>query len=192
MQKFSKVLIKPKKNHTYMTVKFNKNEVGRDGQTWDAKWSKESNQLVSRELANCIDRLIPHLMYASELADDSIKLDRDMDYEKWFKECHYNDDKRFDNITITGISFIGTQALDAVKIYGYKETARTDKPFKVKIETPVINLDRVAENKYPLVAILDDQINDLQLEIEEWLEKGKTVTQGELSFRSEHKLEKAS
>lgn len=188
MQKFSKVIITPKKNKSFMQVNFNKKAVGLTGQPFSDNWSRKSDQLMSRDLDNAINRLIPHLLYASELADDSINLDGNMDYETWFKNFHYNDDERFNNVVITGVQFFGTEALDAVKLFGYKETERTAKPFKVKIETPVINLDRVAENSYPLVAILDDQINDLQLEIDEWLERGKTATQGEIAF----KLEKAS
>lgn len=179
MQKFQKVVLTKKRKKTLIKVIYNTTEGSKEGNTFDVKYSKESNQFLSVDLDNAFKRLIPHLMFASELIDDSIKLDRDMDYPLWFSDHHFQDDSRFDNVVITEVEFIGTEALDAVKLRGYKATSRTDKEFKVKIETPVINLDRVAENRYPLVAILDDQINDLQLELTEWLEKGKTLTKSQ-------------
>lgn len=187
-QKFSKVIITPKKNKSFMQVNFNKKAGNMTGQQWSDQWSRKSDQLMSRDLCDAVDALKPHLMFASELIDDSINLDENMDYEKWFSEGLYRDDERFNNLTITGVQFFGTETLDAVKIFGYRETEKTDKPFKVKIETPVINLDRVKENRYALVVILDGQIDTLQAEIEEWLEHAKTVSQGEFQF----KLEKAS
>lgn len=179
MQKFQKVILTQKRKKTLVKVIYKTTEGSKEGNTFDVKYSKESNQFLSVDLDNAFRRLIPHLMFASELIDDSIKLDRDMDYPTWFKEHHYEDDNRFHNVVITEVEFIGTEALDAVKLHGYKATSRTDKEFKVKIETPVINLDRVAENRYPLVAILDEQINDLELELTEWLEKGKTLTKSQ-------------
>lgn len=190
MQKFSKVIITPKKKKSFMQVNFNKKSGNLTGQQWTDQWSRKSDQLMSRELSDAVDALKPHLMFASELIDESIKLDENMDYEKWFSEGHYNDDERFSNLTITGVQFFGTEALDAVKIFGYRETEKTDKPFKVKIETPVINLDRVKENRYALVVILDEQIDTLQQKIEGWLEKGETATQGEIAFIEESKLKK--
>lgn len=190
MQKFNKVIITPKKNKSFMQVNFNKKAGNMTGQQWNDQWSRKSDQLMSKDLSDAIDCLKPHLMFASELIDDSIDLDQNMDYEKWFSEGHYNDDERFNNLTITGIQFFGTEALDAVKLFGYRETEKTDKPFKVKIETPVINLDRVKENHYALVSIIDTQIDTLQEKIEGWLEKGETVTQGELAFITESKLQK--
>lgn len=182
MQKFSKIIITPKKKNSLMEVRFNKTSVGMGGNQLKDAWSRKSNQLMSKDLNNCIERLIPHLMFASELADRSLKLDKDMDYNRWFEEFLFTEDKRFDGVVITSVQFIGKDTLDAVKLYGYKETEFTDKPFKVKIETPVISLVRTNENSYPLVAILDTQIDTLQHEIEEWLERGKTVTQAEFKF----------
>ena len=179
MQKFSKVVLTKKNKKTLMKVTYNQSEGNATGTTFDVKWVKESNQYLSKDLDNAFDRLIPHLMFASEFIDESIKLNRDMDYELWFKDFHYNDDARFDNVYITEVHFIGTEALDAVQLVGYKETTKTAKPHKSPIKTPVINLDRVAENRYALVTILDSQIADLQAEITEWLEKGKTLTKAQ-------------
>lgn len=183
MQKISRVVITNKKKNSLMTVVFNKKAVGLSGQPVNDKWTRESDQLMSRDLSNAVDVLIPHLLFGSKLIGTSIDLDENMDYEKWFAESHYNDDERFEDIYITQVKFIGTEALDAVKIYGYKLVEWNDRPFKVKIETPVINLDRVKENHYPLVSLLDTQVDTLLTETEEWLERGKTATQGELAFK---------
>lgn len=167
-----------------MSVTFNKKS-GNLQQQWNDRMTRESDQLMSRELSDAIDILKPHLMWGTKLIDESINLDENMDYEKWFNDGHYRDDDRFDDIEITQVKFIGTQALDAVKLYGYKLVQWNDRPFKVKLETPVINLDRVKENHYTLVALLDSQIDTLQDKIEGWLERGETATQGELEFKRE-------
>ena len=192
MLKFSKVTITPKKKTSLMAVVYNKKSGNLTGQSWNDKLTRESDQLMSRELSDAVDALTPHLLWATELIDESIDLDENLDYEKWFNEGLYRDDERFNNLTITGIKFIGTEALDAVKLYGYKTVEWSDKPFKVKLETPVINLDRVKENRYTLVSIIDGQIDTLIGEIEEWLTHGKTVSQGEFQFQTERKLEVAS
>jgi hypothetical protein len=187
MQKYSKVMLKKKGKKTFMKVFYNQTEGNGLGNTFEVKWVKESDQYLSKDLEWAFARLVPHLLYASELIDDSINLDKDMNYEKWFNECAYHDDSRFDGLVLTEIEFIGTEALDAVRMKGYKSTQKTAKEFKVPIPTPVINLDRVAENRYALVSILDAQLDDLQLEITEWLEKGKTLTKAQqASLFDEH------
>lgn len=179
MQKFQKLTLIRKRKKTLIKVVYNQSEANSQGNNFDVKWVKESNQYLSKELDDAITRLTPHLLFASELIDESIKLNRDMDYETWFKDFHFQDDARFDNVVITEIEFIGTEALDAVKLKGYKGTSKTDKEFKVKIETPVINLDRVKENRYALTSILDEQIDDVQLKLTGWLERGETLTQAQ-------------
>jgi hypothetical protein len=175
MQTYHRIALKKKGKKTLVKLNYSQAEANKEGNSFDVKWTKESNQYLSKELDYAIESLKPHLMFASELIDESIKLNVDMDYQTWFADHHFNDDERFDNLTITQIDFIGTEALDAVKIYGYKSTTKTDKEFKVKIETPVINLDRSENNRYALASIIDTQIDTLQHEIEEWL-KGKTLS----------------
>jgi len=179
MLKFKKITITTKRKRQFVKVIFFKDEVGIEGQVFSAKLTKETNQMLSKSLGTAISGLIPHLLYSTNLTDSSIKLDANMDYPKWFREGHYADDKRFDNMAVTSIEFIGKEGLDAVKIFGYKETEWTDKPFKVKLETPVINLDRVPENHYALVAILDEQIDDIIKGIEDFLEKGDTLSKAQ-------------
>lgn len=175
MLKYTSIKIKPKKKKSLVTVVFQKTEIGKKKEhVWDAKWTKQSNQPMSKALQDAVDRLTPHLMYASELADGTINLDGEMNYDKWFKELHWKDDSRFDGLQLTEVRFIGTDLLQAIKLFGYRETQRTDKAFKVKIETPVINIDRLPENHYALNTIADDQTEDLLAAIDGWLEKGET------------------
>lgn len=188
MQKFNRIIITPKKKQDLMTVKYNRKAVLKDGTPFKERTATERDLPMHRELQYAIEALVPHLLWSTELIDEKINLDAKMDYEKWFSESLYAEDSRFNNVTITGITFYGTEALDAVKLHGFKETIKTAKPFRVKIESPVINLDRVAENQYALVKILDEQIDTVLIEIEKWL----SVPEGQLSISYNNKDEEAA
>lgn len=179
MLKISQIDIKKRGKKSLVKVTYNEKEANKEGNDFDTVKTKQSNQYLSRDLDNAISRLKPHLGFASEMADSSIKLNDEMDYEKWWDEHEYLDDERFAYLEITKIQFVGTEALDAVKIFGYRATQLTDKEFKVKFETPVVNLDRVAENRYALVHLLSDHCEDLLVEIDAWLSKGKTLSKSQ-------------
>jgi hypothetical protein len=178
MQQFNKVIVTKKNKQQYLKVTFNKDEVSTDGQIFDARWVKESNQKMSKALSQALTSLTPHLLFATKLADSSIKLDQKLDYPKWFREDHWKDDERFEDVTITGVQFFGNETLESVKLFGYKEVDWTEsgKSFKNKIETPVLHLSRSENNLYPLTVQLDEQIGDLTAAVELWLEKGDTLS----------------
>lgn len=179
----NKVRVTRKKQKDYITVEYDKAEVSKEKQIFDARFKKTSDQPMSRLLSDGFDKLCGHLMFASELIDHSIKLDSTLDGEKWFNELKHHEDERFNGVVVTGVDFIGNDdVIDSVKLYGYRETQLTEKPFKVKIETPVINLDRTAENAYPLTSLLDDHINDLHTSILAWRDKGETLTLAQQSM----------
>lgn len=174
-RKFNKLTITQKRKKDYLRVTYNLVEVSKDRQTFDANYIKTSNQPMTRELSDAIKKLIPHLMYGSELVDSTMKLKDNLDYEAFFNKFHFQDDERFDGVEVTGVQFYGKESLDSIKIFGYKETQLTAKPFKVKIETPVINLDRMEENRYALCALLCDHVDDLETLLDNWLTKGDTL-----------------
>lgn len=178
MQTFSQVKITRKNKQQYLKVMFTKDEVSQDGQIFDARYVKESNQLLSKGLSNAFSALTPHLLFATTLADSSIDLDENLDYPKWFREDHWKDDERFNDTYITGVQFFGNETLESVKLFGFKEVDWTEsgKSFKVNIETPVMHLMRSEHNLYPLTVQLNDQIEDLVSGVEAWLEKGETLT----------------
>ena len=132
---------------------------------------------MSRSLSDVLEKLEPHLLYSTELCDTSIILGKDIDAKKFFDNFEFREEERFRGLKVTGIDFIGNNdVIDSVKLKGYRETQLTDKGFKVKFETPVINLDRAAENHYPLVHLLDEQINDLHTALLAWHQKGETLS----------------
>lgn len=178
MQKFDVLKISKRGKQHKISVRYNATEVGEHG-TWSPKWTKESNQFLSADLDNCIQKVIPHILFAAEYISEELSLDGELNYGKWFNEHQYLDDKRFTGVEITKIQFYGKEALDSVKFWGHKTTQRTDKPFKSPLETPVIQLNKNSENYYPLVVILEQQMDDLQLALEEWLNKGKTLTKAQ-------------
>lgn len=178
MLKFNEIVVKKRgKNHT-VKVKYSTTEVGKNG-TWSPKWTKESNQFLSADLNNCIERIIPHILFGAEYISDEIQLDGDMNYNKWFNEHEYLDDDRFTGVEVTKIQFIGNEVLDSVKIWGHKITQRTEKPFKAPLETPVISLTRGTDHQYPLVVLLDEHMNNLLLALDNWLERGETLSKAE-------------
>lgn len=184
MLKFSQLEIKRKrKGKTLIKVTYNEDEVSRFENVWDTKKTKESNQYASVGLDNAIQAMIPHAMFGSELISTEIKLNKDLDYPLWFKDSHFKDDERFSYVEIDKIQFFGSEKADSVKIFAHRVTQLTDKAFKVKFETPVINLDKNGDNYYKLVTILTDQVDDLQTEIDHWTSKGDTLTkEQQLSF----------
>lgn len=176
--KYSKIQLNHKKKKTLVKVFYNQKEVSKEGNSTDNKYTRETDQFMSRKLSDAVGVFKPHLMFASELAGTSIDLDEKLDYPKWFSEGEWEDDTRFQGVEITEIQFIGNDTLDSVKIKGYRTTQLNDKPFKVKIETPVVNLDRVAENHYALVSLLDEHSDTLIHEIDNF-QAGVTLSKTE-------------
>jgi len=175
--KINKVTITTKKKRDYIAIEFDNILVSPDKQMFDEKYIKKSNQLMSRSLSDVLEKLEPHLLYSTELCDTSIILGKDIDAKKFFDNFEFRAEERFQGLKVTGIEFIGNNdVIDSVKLKGYRETQLTDKGFKVKFETPVINLDRAAENHYPLVHLLDEQINDLHTALLAWHQKGETLS----------------
>lgn len=184
--KINKVSIATKKKRDYLKVEFAKVEIGKEQQMFDAKFTKQSNQPASRKLSDALEKLCPHLLYATELCTTEIILDDKIDARKWFDEFKFHEEERFQGLKITGIEFIGNNdVIDSVKLYGYRETQLTDKGFKVPLETQVINLDRTAENHYPLVVILEEQIQAVHDGLEAWYEKGESLTKAQMEAEFE-------
>lgn len=178
MNKFNQLTVKKRGKSHRVIVSFNSTEVGEHG-TWDPKWTKDSNQYLSADLDNCISRLIPHILFGAEYISEEINLDGELNYNKWFNEHDYLDDERFNGVEVTKIQFFGKDAIDSVKIWGYKMTQRTEKPFKAPLETPVIHLTKIGENYYKLVTLLDEHISNLVAALDAWLVKGATLSKAE-------------
>ena len=185
MLNYKQIEVTVKSKKQFMKVAFSKVETNREKQMFNTEWSKKSDQPLTKDLSNAIDKLIPHLMFGTTLADESIDLDENMDYQKWFDGHHYNDDSRFDGVVVNKVAFFGNNNVESVKLYGFKLIEEFGKPFKVKIETPVIALDRHADNRYPLVVELEAVANDIQVLTKEWLEKGATLSKAEVEAKKE-------
>lgn len=176
--KFTELKIKKRGKQHKIAAKWVSTEVGANG-TWTPTWTKESNQFLSADLNNCIERCIPHIMFGGEYISEEISLDGKLDYAKWFNKHEYQDDERFTGVEVTKIQFIGNEALDSVKIWGHKITQRTEKPFKTPLETPVLSLMRGGDHQYPLVTLLDEHMNNLLLALDDWLERGITLNKAQ-------------
>lgn len=178
--KIDKLQVTTKKKRDYIKLSFGKVEVSKEKQMFDARFTKQSDQPMSRALSDALDKLAPHLLYATELCTTEIILDEKLDARKWFDEFQFNEEERFQGLKITGVEFIGNNdVVDSVKLSGYRETQLTEKGFKVPLETQVINLDRTAETHYALVVILEEQIEALHEALIGWLEKGETLSKAQ-------------
>lgn len=182
MIKYKKLTLTRKKNQVYCEVVFPDNEVAKSQEVYDVKWSKSSNQPLNKELSDCIERMIPHLLFSSEFIDNSINLNKDMDYEKWFKEFEWQkeglqQDVRFDNVDIDQIEFIENKegGLSGIKIKGHKVAVNRAKPFKNTFSSGVINLNKTDDLYYPLIVLLDEQVQEMIEAIDKWLARGREL-----------------
>lgn len=174
------IKITTKKKREFLTVKYGQDEYSKDKQQFDAGYQKISDQPMSRALSDVLDKLQPHLLYATELCSKEIILDEKIDARKWFNDFAFNEEERFQGLKVTQVDFIGNNGdIDSVKLYGYRETQETEKGFKVPLQTQVINLDRAADNHYKLVVILEEQIEDLHASIKSWLVDGECLSKAQ-------------
>lgn len=183
--KYNKITFSTKRNKEYCTVESNETETsGRGQEYFNVKLSKNTDQPITKDLSDCRMRMEAHLMFASELVDNTINLDENLDYEKYFKEFAHQKDDRFNGVEVTKIEFVANKegALSGVKIFGKKITQYTDKPFANDIKTPVINLNKESDNYYKLVTILDEQVHDLIKAIDDYLERGKMLKDSQLKI----------
>lgn len=182
MIKYKSLELKRKKGQVFCKVIFPDAEKSITQETYDVEYSKSSNQPLNKELSDCIERMIPHLLFSSEFIDNSINLDKDMDYDKWFKEFEWQkeglqQDVRFDNVDIDKIVFVEDKDgnLSGVEIFGHKVAVNRSKPKKNTFSTGVIRLDKSEDVYYALVVILESQVQDMILAIDKWLAKGKEL-----------------
>lgn len=189
MIKYKKIEITRKKGQVYCKVFFPDAEKATTQEVYEVEWSKSSNQPLNKELSDCIERMIPHLLFSSEFIDNSINLNKDMDYEKWFAEFEWQkeglqQDGRFDNVDIDKIEFVENKDgfLSGINIFGHKVAVNRPKPIKNPFKSGIIRLNKEDDNYYPLVSILDVQVQDMILAIDKWLAKGKELKKGQLKL----------
>lgn len=174
-----------KRKKDYCKIGFNQLETtGKGLEHFNAVYTKISDQPITKAISDCKFRLEAHLMFASELVDNTINLDENMDYEKYFKEFQHQQDSRFNGVDVTKVEFIPNKdgELHGVKIYGKKETQHTDKPYTNKFSTPVIQLNKESDNYYKLVVLLDSQVHDLLKAIDDYRDKVQQTKDAQLKI----------
>lgn len=183
MQKYSKIALTKVRKKEFVKISFKDVEQDNDRSVYENRNTKESNRPINKEMSDSLSRMIPHLMFASEFADGTLKLNGEMDYEKWFKDHDYLDDPRFTGIEVVAVDFITKDnELTGVQIHGKRITQLTDNPFSNPFKTPVINLNKDQANYYKLVTILDEQIQDLILAIDKYMERGNQLANNQLKI----------
>lgn len=126
------------------------------------------------DFERAMDVLKPHLAIANGWAEPLDAVDNILTEED-FKEFFADSDEAafgFRGLTVTGILIQGKNAVDGVQIFGTKECINAENVSKVK--TYSIALERTPEGfNYPLIEILDNQIDRLLLEAEKYKNKKK-------------------
>lgn len=176
MQKIKQIEIKQKGNQQTVIVTYRQKEFNQVTKDFiEATYKKTSKQYLSMDLSNAVDCVIPHLMWLTDLADEQISFKKATEYEKWFSEHQFKDDKRFQEVYVNKIVFFGEEKVDSVKIFGYKLATRYSKGHKTPLFTPQLALDRET-SEYPLIVQLDEHIDNIVKGIEQWVEEGATLT----------------
>lgn len=162
-------------------VKYKQNEVSRNGEMEfvKAKYVKESEQLAHKDLINAFLRLTPHLMFHTGFADKNVAIPTKMEDKIWFDDHHFMEDDRFKSVRVTGVKTFGNDVIDGVSLSGFREN---DEGYQCKFKTDCIYLDRADPNHYPLVVILDAQIETLMFEVEEYVNNGKTIPKAQMEL----------
>lgn len=164
-----------------LKAKYTNKEIGRSGMDtlYDTEQTKKTTQEVHRDLIYAYDSCVPHLMFSTQLIDKSVAIPADMEPEKYFKDWHWENDSRFDDIHVTGIKTFGKHAIEGIYLYGHKITEHGD---VVELRSPLISLDRDPNNNYPLHILFGAQIETLLFEIDAYLTNGKSVADNQLSM----------
>lgn len=157
---------------------FKQDEIGKNiaEDVFNAELSKKTSQKIHRDLENAFDAFIPHLMFSTQLIDKSVAIPTNISDEDYFKKWHFEDDRRFDGIKITGIKTFGKHAVEGIYIYGHKKTEHGD---IVELKSPLISFDHNPENKYPLHVLASSSYETLEDEINKYLfelKDEKTIT----------------
>lgn len=170
----SKLTYNVKKERLSVTYKSLK--VAKGGRIFSEEHTHDSDQPLHRSLDNILKALRPHLLYATELAGENIKLDEELDAKKWFNNFEFEEEKLFQGLQVTSVEFIGNEAIDGIRIKGYRETQNTDKPQQVKLDTFPIMFEGL-DNPYPLQFIVEEQADDLETCVQNWLKGDTSVEQ---------------
>ena len=120
------------------------------------------------DFERAMDKLKPHLVIATGYAEPLDNLGNILtkdDFNEFFADKD-NVPIAFKGLDVTGIIIQGKNAVDGVQILGTKTTDNGD---VIKIKTGSIALKREAEGyNYPLVEILDEQIDYLLSEADKY------------------------
>lgn len=180
-QKIKSFEVKRKGSKQIVTAKYSGKEYNKPTDEFVAvEITKKSSQYISKKLSNAIDLLIPHLMLLTDLVEEGITFKEATEYEKWFNNHEFKDNKQFENVFIDKVLFYGEEQVDSIKIFGHKLATRYSKSFKVKIETPQVAFeDTKGDEEYPLLAILAGHIDDIETLIGKYLFEGETLSKAE-------------
>ncbi len=142
-----------------LTVHYQESVVTKKGTPVKSVTSDDCDKPVHQALFDSFNKLIPHLMFRCQLAKCENSTDA------YFDEWKYMDDPNMEGVKVTGIVLVeGT--IKGVKILGQKRTTEGD---VIPIPAPIILLDQDIPNRYTFVVRVDELINNILVETENYL-----------------------
>lgn len=162
-----------KKDGKGVTLKFEQSAVGRDG---GGIVDSDNNITIHKkphdDLANCFIKMVPHLMFLSELAKPEVLR------PEWFDDFKFLDDERFVGVNVTGIIVSGKDR-DILRIIGTKTTSKKE---AVSIIAPQVWMEEEGEAKYVLADVLRTTFSKLMDEVDKFYVKGKYAPEDQLEL----------
>jgi len=130
---------------------------------------KTYDKEAHRDLIYAFNRLCPHLLFQTELIDKSVAIPADIEDKKYFDDFLFDDDERFEGVTVTKVQTFGKNEIEGIKIFGEKTNSNGD---VCPLRTGVIYFNQNDGTEYALRTIVQSQYETLEFECEEY-DKGK-------------------
>ncbi len=144
----------------------------------------KSNMSRHPDFNRALEVFKPHLLIRCGFADPVDRLEQPITAE-WFLEHLYEDDNRFEGVEITGIIFTTKKDQTGFQIVGTHTTVDGQ---IVKLKSPAISTLKKADGEgynYPLIAYVDEQIDNLTLEANEYMKYKSNSSQLRISYSDE-------
>ena len=156
----------------YVKLEFEQSAASRGGEVVDSDNKVTIHKKPHDDLANAFIRMVPHLMFLTELA--SVKVTR----PEYFDDFAFVDEPEFKGVNVTGIVISGKDR-DMIKLLGTKTTSKKQ---VIPLNAPVIWLEDNAENRYVLGDILRSNFSKLMDEAEKYHQGKYAVEEQEVLF----------
>lgn len=169
----------------WTTIKFGQSFQPRDqNDVVEEQPTFKSNMSRHPDFERAMERMKVHLIVRCGFANADDRLGKPIE-KAWFDEHLYEDDPRFSEVIVTGIIITTKKDLSGFQIVG---TSYTSDGQIVKLKSPVISLLKTDGGyNYPLLSLVDEHKDVLELEAMEYLKYKSNSQQLKMSLHSDPK-----